>query len=142
MAKATFYVWVTLCRNEDADTLVAGLVRRGFAVGPLAASNEMTMPGNVSLLCGLRLDAPHMPDPLPAALMPYNWAMNHVTEVMTEAPIQYHSVVVHHLTGNFMWRGSNIPAPTGPAEPAKPAPEDPKRDTTTTALDRVEKTLG
>lgn len=136
MAKAAFYVWVTMCRDEDASTLVAGLVRRGFAVGPLAASNEMTMPGNVSLLCGLRLDAPHMPDPLPGAIMPYNWAMTHVTEVLVEASIWFHSIVVHHLTGNFMWKGSNIPAPT--PKPKKPPPEPDH----TTALDRVEKTLG
>lgn len=133
-----FYVWVTLMSDRAANGLAVGLIRRGFQAEALAASNELTIPGEVSTICAIKLHADHLPEKLPKDTGPQNWCMNHVTAVLNAGQDSYYSVIVQHLGGQCTWRGSNIQLPKKQepevATPVEPEPE-PKKPPT--VLDKI-----
>jgi len=129
----TFYIWATLLSDRAASDLTAGLVRKGFHVGPLSADNNLTIVGPVSTLCALKGETGTVPEKLAEKQTPQGWVLNQVKEVLNHSENSWLSLVVSELGGSCTWSGSNV---AKKKEDPPPKKEDP------TVLDKMDKTLG
>lgn len=141
MASGTFYVWVSVLSERASDSLVSALVRRGFSVECLAASNSLTQQGEVASLCAMKITADHLPDPVPATTPPappatqppdpQHFMMTHVKESLAGNHDSYYAIIVQHVGGNCIKMLPPEVKPAGPSDPTKP-----------TVLDKVDAALG
>jgi hypothetical protein len=133
----TFYIWATLLSDRAASDLTAGLVRKGFHVGALAANNNLTIVGNVCALASLKAVTDTIPEKLPEKLpekdTTVGWVLERVKEVLNHSENSWLSLVVSELGGSCTWSGSNV---AKKKEDPPPKKEDP------TVLDKMDKTLG
>jgi hypothetical protein len=124
---ATCYLWITLVSPQPVDDLIAGLVNKGWTVGPLASDGKIGLSGTVSEFVALKVDGVEPISPKKGAKESKGSTPQHVLLDATKAILKnalFFSIIAFALGDSFTWAGSNIPAPKKP-------------DTRKTALDRV-----
>jgi len=129
----TFYIWATLLSDRAASDLTAGLVRKGFHVGPLASNNLLTIVGSVCALASLKAVTDNYPEKLPEKDTVEGWVLERVKEVLNLSENSWLSLIVFEINGSCAWAGSNV---AKKKEDPPPKKEDP------TVLDKMDKTLG
>lgn len=137
-SSGTFYVWASLLSERAVNNFVTGMVRRGFEVGPLARSDELTQVSEVSSLCAVKAEADHIPEPLPTDQNAPQWVLAQMVSVLEATKEQWFSLVVSHVGGTCTWRGPNI---TLPKDPKPKTPEPVGEDKPISALDKVDEAL-
>ena len=104
----TCYLWVTLLSPQTVDVLVTGLVRKGWHVGPLASSKELTCDCPLSVLVSLRVEGVEVSkDEKPQQIV-----LKAAKEVLKN--YIYLSIISHCSDGESTWNGGNIKAPETP----------------------------
>lgn len=120
----SFYLWIILMSPAAVGRMVAGMVREGFKVSPLAASQKLFWEGDVSCLLALMLEGTVVAE---ANGTVQGKVLNAVKRVAEKNQLMHHAIVIHHVGGNSTWTSSNIELP-------KPKKEEPQ-----TALERITK---
>jgi len=122
-----FYLWVVLMGPNAVDRLVAGLVREGFKVGPLASSGKIAWDGELSSLLAVALEKKIE---AVADESTHGTALNIVKKVIEANQLMHHACVIQQVGGLSTWNCSNIELP-------KPKPDEPQ-----TALERLTSSKG
>lgn len=105
---STCLLWVTLLTPEVMDVLVAGLVRRGWKVGPTADDAELCEFGVHSTLVALSVEGVEA-----EAALDEDGEESTREHVLLEAAREvlgtylYFSIVAHDMDGSFEWVGCN-----------------------------------
>lgn len=100
-----FYVWITCMLESYQNDIIAGLVKKGYHVGPAAEDNTLTLhsKGNASILLAMKVSSSD--EELMASKV-----NDDVKEVLNGNNFLYYSVVVSACT-NCCWMSSNITLP-------------------------------
>ena len=113
---ATCFLWVTLLTPEVADVLIAGLVAKGFMVGPLGSSKKHSTFGQVCVFTALRIENV---EPCNEPKLTPEAVVYHAAKDILKS-YSYFSIVSHTDGGSSTWEIGNIRLPNG-ASTGKPA---------------------
>jgi hypothetical protein len=115
----TFYVWATIFSPTGVRLLTAGLVERGFKVGPLAENRRLFWEGEASTLTAFQVET-GQEDVTRATLL------QSVKDVLGAIGAMYHSLIVYETKGSFTWAESNIKLPPPEEKKEEPPKEEPR----------------
>ena len=130
MAVPIFRVFASLYSPGAVDALVAGLVRLGFRVDPLAQSNRLTWDSDHSSFACIRAEYTGPPQ-----VATSQWCCNQAEAILRSTGRGWFCIVVcDHASGeSYAWSGPETPPKT---EKAVVPPASP-----TSSLDRVDAIL-
>jgi hypothetical protein len=107
-----FTVWATLLSPQAARLFVAGLVERGYRVGPAASSRVLFWEGAISTLVAIYVGAHD-----DQSTCQHLWTT--IKGVLDEGGEMYHSVIIKGPDGSIQWEESNIVVSKLPGAPVK-----------------------
>lgn len=110
MSFGIYYVYITALITSYEEMIIAGLVKKGYRVGPLADSNEVTVatPNSVCAVIALRVDTN---DDEGATDIHSSFELHEKVEAfLLELKIFYYSLVVTEVA-DCCWNISNIEIP-------------------------------
>ena len=119
-----YYCWVTALLPDYQDSIIAGLVRRGYMVGPAGKDGKVSSvtPGCPSVLIALSV---YKADDAVTATTIYN----DMVAILTEINARYYSVIVS-LSHEATWIGSNFSLPAKKKSEPPPVPPAGKKNET------------
>lgn len=111
-----YYVWITALLPSYQDGIIAGLVRRGYMVGPAAKDGQVTSVTEGCPAALIALSVYKQEETVDAKKV-----YEDVLAVLTEMPARYYSLVVS-LSHEATWVGPNfsLPAKAKPQPPPVP----------------------
>jgi hypothetical protein len=116
-----FYCWVTALIPQYQDGIIAGMVKKGYMVGPAGKEAAVLAPGhNSSALISITVYQRAAAEKEPEAMQVFD----DLADVLKEMKACYFSIIVT-LSTNCSWHGANFDMP--PAVPV--VPPDPSKKT-------------
>jgi hypothetical protein len=100
-----YYVWITALMPSYQDGIIAGLVKRGYMVGPAAKDGKVSV-GTDTTAATLFALSVYRTD----AETDANKVYTDITEVLKDMKAYYYSVIVSH-SYEATWIGSNFSLP-------------------------------
>lgn len=125
MSYGIYYVYITALIPSYEEMIIAGLVKKGYRVGPLADSNEVTVatPDSVCALIALRIDTT---DDEGATDIHSAFELHEKVEAfLLESKIFYYSLIITEAA-DCCWNISNViitkslPPPLPPVKKLNP----------------------
>lgn len=114
-----FVVWITCLLESYEDRIIAGMVKKGYQVGPAASGGQVSIKydNGASVLIALRVDSSK--EDVKAVEISKD-----IMDVLKDNNFLYYSVIVSALTSSC-WNGANVvlPKPAQPAPPPLPEPD-------------------
>lgn len=110
MSYGIYYVYITALIPSYEEMIIAGLVKKGYRVGPLADSNKVTVaaPNSVCAIIALRVDTN---DDEGDTSVHSSFEMHEKVEAfLLELKIFYYSLIVTEMA-DCCWNISNIEIP-------------------------------
>jgi hypothetical protein len=117
-----YYCWVTALLPDYQDSIIAGLVRRGYMVGPAAKDGKVASitEGNPSVLFAFSV---YKAEQEVTATAIYD----DMVGILTEMNAKYYSVIVS-LSHEATWIGSNFSIPAKKKVEPPPVPSGKKSE--------------
>jgi len=111
-----YYVWVTALLPSYQDGLIAGLVQRGYMVGPAAKDGKVSMAVEGCPAVLIALSVYKQEEEVDVKKI-----YEDVLAVLTEIPARYYSVVIS-LSHEATWVGANFTLPAKSKKEPPPVP--------------------
>jgi hypothetical protein len=110
---SSHFVWITAMFRDYEDLIIAGVVKKGFSVGPAAKDNKVTSgaANAASVVIALKVDS--------STIIDSAKLHDEITSVLKENKMLYYSVLVSS-PADCCWNGSNIVLPEPSPAPAMP----------------------
>ena len=108
MTTETFFVFITALIPSYENMIIAGLVKKGYQVGPASLTNEVTSGGQdtVSAVIALRIDSEEETIELQVVIQ----------QLLEELKVIYYSLLVTVAT-DCCWNASGLQLPKAPPPP-------------------------
>jgi len=118
-----YYCWITALLPAYQDLIVAGLVKKGYMVGPAAKDGKVSISTENSAATLIALSIYKADGEETSA----NKIYEDVLVVLKEIKAYYYSVIISH-SYEATWAGSNfsLPKPKAPAKTPPPVPSGKK----------------
>lgn len=115
-----YYCWITALLPSYQDNIIAGMVRRGYMVGPAAKDGQVTTSAenNPAALIALSLYRAEQETNV-------NKIYDDVVAVLKEMDARYYSVIISH-SYEATWVGSNFSVPAKATGTPPPVPSGKK----------------
>ena len=111
-----YYCWITALLPSYQDKIIAGMVKRGYMIGPAAKDGKVTTAAENNPAALIAISVYNSNEETNV-----NKVYEDVVAVLTEMQARYYSVIVSH-SYEATWAGSNfsLPVKTGKGPPPLP----------------------